>query len=126
MQDWKRNKASFGAISLGPVLWLAVFFLAPLAIVWTYQRRQRPLHEIAAGWGAWAVLAPRIAFGWYAVWCLPFFLLSLQESKSKTRVAIIVITLALLNFQTGILIISFATLLLFGALVWTSFKGSVS
>ncbi len=36
MQDWKRNKASFGAISLGPVLWLAVFFLAPLAIVWTY------------------------------------------------------------------------------------------
>lgn len=36
MQDWKRNKASFGAISLGPVLWLAVFFLAPLAIVWAY------------------------------------------------------------------------------------------
>ena len=37
MQDWKRNKASFGAISLGPVLWLAVFFLAPLAIVWAYR-----------------------------------------------------------------------------------------
>ncbi len=36
MQDWKQHKATFGAISLGPVLWLAIFFIAPLAIVWAY------------------------------------------------------------------------------------------
>jgi spermidine/putrescine transport system permease protein len=36
MQDWKQHKPAFVAISVSPVLWLALFFIAPMAIVWAY------------------------------------------------------------------------------------------
>ncbi len=36
MQDWKRFRSAFAAIASGPLLWLALFFIVPLAIVWTY------------------------------------------------------------------------------------------
>jgi spermidine/putrescine transport system permease protein len=36
LQDWTRAKRPFAAISLAPVLWLLLFFVAPMAIVWLY------------------------------------------------------------------------------------------
>jgi spermidine/putrescine transport system permease protein len=36
MQDWKQFRSAFAAIASGPILWLAVFFIIPLGIVWTY------------------------------------------------------------------------------------------
>lgn len=36
MQDWKRQRGAFAAIAGGPVLWLLLFFIIPLAIVWAY------------------------------------------------------------------------------------------
>lgn len=35
-QSWRAARGPFGVLSLPPVLWLALFFLAPLAIIWAY------------------------------------------------------------------------------------------
>ncbi|MDR3509081.1 MAG: ABC transporter permease [Caulobacteraceae bacterium] len=35
-EDWKRAKRVFATMAAPPVLWLAVFFLVPLAIIWAY------------------------------------------------------------------------------------------
>ena len=34
--DWRGARGMFGVLASPPVLWLAVFFFAPLAIVWAY------------------------------------------------------------------------------------------
>jgi spermidine/putrescine transport system permease protein len=36
VQDWKQQRGVFAAISAAPLLWLAVFFVIPLAVVWMY------------------------------------------------------------------------------------------
>jgi spermidine/putrescine transport system permease protein len=36
VQDWFQQRRTFAALSVAPVVWLLVFFLAPLAIVWAY------------------------------------------------------------------------------------------
>ena len=36
MQDWKQNRKAFATLSSGPLLWLLLFFIAPLSIVWAY------------------------------------------------------------------------------------------
>jgi len=35
-EDWKQSRPLFAVLSASPMLWLLVFFLAPLAIVWGY------------------------------------------------------------------------------------------
>jgi spermidine/putrescine transport system permease protein len=35
-QDWKANKRPFMAISAMPLLWITIFFLAPMFFVWLY------------------------------------------------------------------------------------------
>jgi len=46
--DWRGAKGMFAVLASPPVLWLAVFFLAPLAIVWAYSfGENRSLTEIA-------------------------------------------------------------------------------
>ena len=35
-ENWNRAKGVFAALFVAPVFWLAVFFIAPLAIVWAY------------------------------------------------------------------------------------------
>jgi spermidine/putrescine transport system permease protein len=35
-ESWRRAKAVFAAMGAPPVIWLGVFFLAPLAIIWAY------------------------------------------------------------------------------------------
>jgi spermidine/putrescine transport system permease protein len=35
-ESWKRAKGVFAAMAGPPVVWLAAFFLVPLAIIWTY------------------------------------------------------------------------------------------
>ena len=35
-QTWKQAKAAFAAISVPPIVWLVLFFLAPLAVIWAY------------------------------------------------------------------------------------------
>jgi hypothetical protein len=99
-----------------------------LAAIWTARRAGRPLAEIAAGWGVWAMIAPRVAWMWYAVWCLPFFLLTIQETlrqprpRSGWRLVLIVIAMALVNLQVSSLALAFGTVLLLIGLLWTSFQ----
>jgi hypothetical protein len=99
-----------------------------LAAIWTARRAGRPLVEVAAGWGVWAMVAPRVAWMWYAVWCLPFFLLTIQETlrrprpRSGWRLALIVTALALVNLQISSLALAFGTVLVLIGLLWTSFK----
>jgi len=46
--DWRGARGMFGILAAPPVLWLGVFFLAPLAIVWAYSfGENRSLTEIA-------------------------------------------------------------------------------
>jgi spermidine/putrescine transport system permease protein len=35
-QTWRQAKAAFAAISIPPIAWLALFFLAPMAVIWAY------------------------------------------------------------------------------------------
>ena len=35
-ESWRKAKAVFATLSAPPVIWLVVFFLAPLAIIWAY------------------------------------------------------------------------------------------
>jgi spermidine/putrescine transport system permease protein len=35
-ETWRRAKGVFAAVALPPVVWLVVFFLAPMAIIWAY------------------------------------------------------------------------------------------
>ena len=35
-QTWRQAKQAFAAISIPPIAWLVLFFLAPLAVVWAY------------------------------------------------------------------------------------------
>ncbi len=95
------------------------------AVIWTWRRADRPLTEIAAGWGVWAMIAPRVTWTWYAAWCLPFFLLAVQESlrarNSKMRLILFIVTLGLLNLQMEQTLVAFGTIVLLIALLWTSF-----
>jgi spermidine/putrescine transport system permease protein len=36
LQDWKSQKKPFAAVATAPVFWLALFFIAPMTIVWLY------------------------------------------------------------------------------------------
>ncbi len=104
---------------------VTVLILA-IAVLWTLRRAGRPLTEVAAGWGVWAMVAPRVTWMWYAAWCLPFFLLAVQETvcerRSAFRLALIVIVLALVNLQVDSLVVAAGTILLLIALLWTSFQ----
>jgi len=47
-ESWRKAKAVFATLSAPPVIWLAVFFLAPLAIIWGYSfGTNKSLTEIA-------------------------------------------------------------------------------
>jgi len=35
-QNWNENKSSFFAASVAPLLWTALFFIVPMAVVWAY------------------------------------------------------------------------------------------
>ena len=97
------------------------------AAFWTMRRTNRPLTEIAAGWGVWAMVAPRVTWTWYAAWCLPFFLLATWESvPTRSRLILFVIVLALLNLQLASIPAEAVTILLLIALVWTSFRESIN
>src|SRR5258707_1132143 len=95
------------------------------AVIWTWRRADRPLTEIAAGWGVWAMIAPRVTWTWYAAWCLPFFLLAVEESlparNSKMRLMLFIVTLGLLNLHVEQALVAVRTIVLLIALLWTSF-----
>src|SRR4029434_11053829 len=96
------------------------------AALWTVRRRDRPMAEIAAGWGVWALVAPRVAWTWYAAWCLPFFLLAIQEPfrlrPTPLRLSLFIVALAVLNLQIDSLIVNVGTLALLIGLLWLSFQ----
>jgi len=100
------------------------------AIYWTLRRAQRPLIEIAAGWGVWAMVAPRVTWPWYAVWCLPFFLLAIREALSRPRATFrlcgFVVALCLLNLQVDSLLVTLGTTFLLMMLLWISFTEAPS
>lgn len=106
---------------------LVTLIVLALAAFWTLRRTNRPLTEIAAGWGVWAMVAPRVTWTWYAAWCLPFFLLATWESvRTRSQLVLIVIVMALLNLQLASIPIEAATILLLIALVWTSFREPIN
>jgi hypothetical protein len=70
-----------------------------LAGWWTWRRRDRDATIIAAGWAVWAIVAPRIAWTWYATWTLPFLLLAIPTWRSRWQRVLVVIMLALMNLQ---------------------------
>lgn len=96
------------------------------AVFWTVRRASRPLIEIAAGWAAWAMVAPRVAWTWYATWCLPFFWLALQENfrqrRSTLLLTLFVVVLMLLDLQLESVPASFVTIALLMAVLWQSFR----
>lgn len=50
-QRWSQAKGAFGALTAPPLLWLAIFFLAPLAAVWLYSLGEnRGLADIELTW----------------------------------------------------------------------------
>jgi hypothetical protein len=106
---------------------IATAIVLIFAVFWTWQRAERPLTEIAAGWGVWAVVAPRVAWVWYAAWCLPFFLLAVQQvirqRPSIWRQAWIVLMLALLNLQVSSQLIATITVGSLIVVLWMSFRG---
>jgi hypothetical protein len=81
---------------LSTVVTVAIVLLAGW---WTWHRRDRDATMIAAGWGVWAIVAPRIAWTWYATWTLPFLLLAIPTWRSRWQRVLVVIMLALMNLQ---------------------------
>src|SRR5262249_27293636 len=79
---------------------ITTLIVLAIAAIWTLRRTNRPLTEIAAGWGVWAMVAPRVTWTWYATWCLPLFLLATWESvRTRSRLILFVVVLGLLNLQ---------------------------
>jgi spermidine/putrescine transport system permease protein len=47
-ESWTRARGAFAAIAAPPIIWLVVFFVAPMAIIWAYSfGENRTLTEIA-------------------------------------------------------------------------------
>ncbi|HVO42872.1 MAG TPA: hypothetical protein VMT34_09620 [Aggregatilineales bacterium] len=83
---------------------------------WTWRHRHEAAISIAAGWGVWAMVIPRVAWTWYAAWCLPFFLLTVNGDRRRD--ALLVIILALLALQPGMMIVAVGTILALIYLLW--------
>jgi hypothetical protein len=106
---------------------IVTLIVLAVAAFWTLRRVNRPLTEISAGWGVWAMVAPRVTWTWYAVWCLPFFLLAVHEAiRTRSRLVLFVVVLALLNLQLASIPVEAVTILLLIALVWTSFREPIN
>lgn len=99
----------------------ALIVLIAAVHTWHRVRSGSPGWHIAALWGVWAMVAPRVAWTWYAAWCLPFFCLELSRpTASRGRLALIVICMALLAIQPQSLLIAALTIALLIGLAVTS------
>ncbi len=87
------------------------------AAYWTWQQRHQTVMLIAAGWGVWAMVIPRVAWTWYGAWCLPFLLMT--ATGDRRRMAVLVIIMGTLSLQFNSQIIAFATIIGLIALLWT-------
>jgi hypothetical protein len=95
---------------------VTVIMLA-VAAWWGWQHRHQGAVNAAAGWGVWAMVIPRVAWTWYAAWCLPFFLLRLRSDRVTAPLTVIL--LGLLSLQLSSLIIACGTILGLIYLLWT-------
>jgi hypothetical protein len=62
------------------------------------------------------MVIPRVAWTWYAAWCLPFLLLVV--TADRRRMTLLVIILALFSLQPGILIVAAGAILGLLYLLW--------
>ncbi len=128
LQDWKAQKRPFAAIASLPIFWLAVFFIAPMAVVWLYSFGQNagPADIVISG----TLENYKRATEWLYV---SIFLKSLAVSALVTLICLIVgfpvamaITFAppnwrpwlllgiMLPFWTNLLIRTYALMMLMG------------
>jgi hypothetical protein len=98
-------------------------------LYWTWQRRDRLAIEVAAAWGVWAMIAPRVAWTWYAAWCLPFFLLALDEDirrgASRGRLVLYPLLLGVYSLQASSLVLNLTANVILFALVWSAFRENI-
>ena len=55
MESWRRNRLVFWVVSLPPSVWLAAFFLVPLALIWVLSFGEKR-GEVISGTGAGGAL----------------------------------------------------------------------
>jgi hypothetical protein len=99
---------------------MVTLLVLALAAWWTVRRQSASPAIIAAGCGVWAMVAPRVAWTWYATWCLPFFLLALNRPLSKWRQVAFVVLLTLLAAQPMDWPLAIAAIALLMVLLWIS------
>jgi hypothetical protein len=105
----------------------AVTLAIVLAFVWKtvqWRRDGMSVPAIFAMWLAVTVFAPKLTWNFYAAWTLPTFLLLASGPLSRGRLALIFITLMLLNVQVADTPIAVIPMTLLMALVWGYEKSS--
>ena len=104
----------------------AITLVIVAAFIWKTVRWRAdgmPLREVFAMWLAVAVFAPELTWNFYVAWTLPTFALlasdALRRENPRGRLALILVTLLLVNIQVADTPIAVIGLTLLMALVWT-------
>lgn len=122
MESWRNNRAVFWASSLPPIVWLALFFIAPMAIVWGYSfGENRGIADVVIS-GTFANYARAfeplyLSILWKSVWvagittllCLILgFPVALAITFAPERTRIWLLLIIMLPFWTNLLVRTYA------------------
>lgn len=127
MESWRRNPLTFWVFALPPSLWLALFFLAPLALVWVMSFGEKVgLIDIVIAWrldNYMRALDPLylqifLKSFWFAglttVFCLIVgFLVAIAITFAPPRRRPLLLMLVMLPFWTNLLIRTYALIAVF-------------
>lgn len=127
MESWRRNPLTFWVFALPPSLWLALFFLAPLALVWVMSFGEKVgLIDIVIAWrldNYMRALDPLylqifLKSFWFAgvttVLCLIVgFLVAIAITFAPPRRRPMLLMLVMLPFWTNLLIRTYALIAVF-------------
>jgi len=127
VESWRRNPLTFWVFALPPSLWLALFFLAPLALVWVMSFGEKVgLIDIVIAWrldNYMRALDPLylqifLKSFWFAglttVFCLIVgFLVALAITCAPPRRRPLLLMLVMLPFWTNLLIRTYALIAVF-------------
>jgi spermidine/putrescine transport system permease protein len=122
VENWKNNRAVFWAASLPPIVWLLLFFVAPMALVWAFSfGENRGISEVVVS-GTFAnyarTLEPLyltilwksvIIAGLTTLLCLIMgFPIALAITFAPNRLKVWLLLLVMLPFWTNLLIRTYA------------------
>jgi spermidine/putrescine transport system permease protein len=127
VESWRRNPLTFWVFALPPSLWLALFFLAPLALVWVMSFGEKVgLIDIVIAWrldNYMRALDPLylqifLKSFWFAglttVFCLIVgFLVAIAITFAPPRRRPLLLMLVMLPFWTNLLIRTYALIAVF-------------